>query len=184
MEEAVDILIDKYRAIFAEINDRLVSFAPYQHENDTGRTLYRAWFSCYEAGVKELQQFERIFDYIQEGQIEKAREALNLPRGAAQTQQKTQKTILYTILCNDVTPYKVFYDRAQEENRRITASLIEIGRESDTETANDVEMIASWICTFPYTDEAGEPGEETSWTKKIAKAGALAGLGFLAGRYL
>lgn len=185
MEEAVNIYINLQRRIFCELGKRLQAFKQ-QEDNDAANRIYSFWVDSYETGRQALKRFEAIFENIRAGELDAAQYALGIPPGALP--EDSRSCFLYLVLMNEEAPYSQFWQSIQRANRILTNDLIAIARTNngDQEIREEVDMIATWIATFPHPEETA-PGdineEEHPFFSGLVETGLKIAAGFVLGRY-
>lgn len=182
MEDTIDVFIEIQEEKFDRLAGRLVEFEPNQHENEASKKIYKAWFKAHEMGKKALERFDAIFQNIQAGQIAEAAKALNVPLQALP--QGMEKTFLYMILSNEEAPFQTFMKKIQVTNRHLLNDLLAVAREqgSDPDVRAEIELIATWIVSFPHPEEAPDAAPEKPFFSSFSETVLKLVAGYAAGR--
>jgi hypothetical protein len=162
--------------------NRLIQFEPNQHENNASKRIYLLWHEAYKTGEASLKRFDAIYQNIKAGNVNEATTALNIPPGVLP--DGLQKCFLYMVLMNEEPPMMHFWQKIQVINRQLLNDLLSIARSNgtDKEVCEEVELIASWIVSFPHPeDEPDAPNEKPFFTGFIETAAKFL-TGFAVGR--
>ena len=183
MEETIAVFIEIQQEKFDRLEARLVEFEPNQHENNASKRIYKAWFEAHETGKKALERFDAIFQNIEAGNIKEAANALKVPLQALPPGM--EKMFLYMVLSNEEEPFQTFMKTIKVTNRHLLNDLLAVAWQNtdDPEIKEELELIATWIVSFPHPEDAPEAAEKKPFFSSFTET-ALKGLaGYLVGRY-
>jgi hypothetical protein len=182
MDDMLTIMVDQERAFFNEEARRLNEFYPLTSQNQVADLIYQKWFLAYNTAIETYERFDKAAQSIKSGDLAETKQFVNLPKDAALTGNiEGDKRVLALLLINDFLPSSHLQKICKEQNRELINMIMRLSQQKP-EAAEELDLLACWIATFPHKQkeeepEAEKPGFFGGWLETALKvfAGYLIG---------
>lgn len=173
MLEVLQEIINRERAYFGLLSERMQSFSARQNENQTMGQIYGAYYDSYQIGTAALYYFERAVEAYQAGNLAPLQEIAG-PQFPAP--QSTSGGLVLAIVAATRLPSDLCKKRLRWHVRQIAQGLLWLLTQTQESEAlqQDIQTIGALLVTFEHPD----PEEQES---KGGAGWAGFGLGALAG---